>query len=208
MSDEIRFIIPEYISHISKLAGPIILNVSERLSYKHEDWEMDTLVLLNFSDYAYEKIREFAEPTEDIVDAVNLLDTSYDIEEIDSAMFGLEEALDKAMLQIEEVKSTRMNRYETPKHLLLAIMTSVVREPLNMLQKLSILVHNPAAGVDNYDSDQDEVEFDLTFTLDPKMELAALEEWIAREEHSEMRSGFGLGDVIGAFALGFVFGDE
>ncbi|WP_319780081.1 hypothetical protein [Maridesulfovibrio sp.] len=184
------------------------MNVSERLSYKYEDGEMNTLVLLNFSDYAYEKLREFAEPTEEIVDAVNRLGNSYDEEDIDSAIFGLEEALDKAMLQIEEVKSTRMDRYETPKHLLLAIMTSVVREPLNMLQKLSVLVHNPAAGIDDYDSDQDEVEFDLTFTVDPKMELAALEEWIAREERPERQSGFGLGDVIGAFALGFVFGDE
>lgn len=206
MNDEIKFIIPENISRISKLAGPIILNVSERLRYKFEDGKMDTLILLNFSDYAHEKLHNFAESTEEIVDAVNMLGDSYDEEEIKTAMLGLEEALDKAMLQIEEVRSTRMDGYETPKHLLLAIMINVVREPLDMLQRLSVLVLNPAAGIDDYD--QDEVEFDLTFTIDLKMELATLEEWIDREEQSERRSGVGLGSLIGAFALGVVFGDD
>lgn len=206
MPGEIKFKIPEQFLLIAKLAGPIILNTNERLRYKYENWEMDTLAVQDFSDYAHERLHEFAEPTEEIVDAVNMLDSCYDKEEIDAAMSGLEDALDKAVSQIEKIKSTRMDGFETPKYLLLAVMTSVVREPLNMLQRLFILVHNPAAGVDDYD--QDEVEFDLTFTIDPKMELAALDEWIARAEQARQPSGFGLGSLIGAFTMGFIFGDE
>jgi hypothetical protein len=200
MSEEIEYIIPEEFRLMGKLAGQMVMELSERLHGKPDCDLVDAYYGTDYEWFINDKLDDLQVFAPWLVEAVNDLGRCTMPEDVEPALKGVQSVLESILDSMDEVKCSPLDGMLEGKPLLLNMMGRIVQDVLSQLQMLNQIVMNPELS-------NGRSVIDLTVTLEVEEEAAAFEAWCNR--YKKAKSGFGFGSVLAGFGLGWlVFGGD